>query len=166
MVTQVPLRAGSDALLVNWFELRVHREDTGKQVYYNTWVTNHDVTQANVAELAAAGRARWKVENENNNVLKNNGYHLEHSFGHGKEHLATLLFTLNVLAFLIHTAQDMVESPYHLLRINRSSRREFFEELRSLTHLMYFESWDALFRFMLEGLEVVIPAGLFEPNTS
>ena len=164
--TEGPLRSDTDTMLVNWVELRVYREDTGEQLYYNTWVTNHDVTQTNVAELAGAGRARWKVENENNNVLKNNGYHLEHSFGHGKQHLATLLFTLNVLAFLIHTAQDMVESPYHLIRVNRSSRREFFEELRALTRLLYFESWDALFRLILEGLEVVIPAGLFETNTS
>ena len=35
-----------------------------------------------------------KIENENNNVLKNHGYHLEHNFGHGKAHLSNVLFTV------------------------------------------------------------------------
>lgn len=161
-----PLRGDTSALLVNWLELTVSRDDTGKQLYHNTWVTNHEVTKDNVSALALAGRARWKGENENNNVLKNNGYHLEHNFGHGKQHLATLLFILNVLAFLIHTAQHMVESPYRLVRDNLSSRKKFFDDLRALTHYMLFDSWDALFRFMLDGLEVVIPVELFNLDTS
>ena len=49
------------------------------------------------------GRARWKIENENNNTLKTAGYHLEHNFGHGKQYLASLLATMNILAFLFHT---------------------------------------------------------------
>ena len=40
------------------------------------------------------GRARWKSENETNNVLKTKGYHLEHNFGHGKENLCALLATM------------------------------------------------------------------------
>ena len=116
--------------------------------------------------LADAGRARWKVENENNNVLKNHGYHLEHNFGHGKQHLSTLLFTLNLLAFLIHTAQHLVSLPYQLLRQNLSSRQKFFGDLHALTRYMLFDSWDALFRFMLEGLAVVCPPNLFAPDTS
>ena len=66
--------------------------------------------------LAQAGRARWKIENENNNVLKNHGYHLEHNFGHGKQHLSNVLFTLNLLAFLIHTLQELTAKPYQMLR--------------------------------------------------
>lgn len=54
-------------------------------------------------EIVRAGRARWKIENENNNTLKTKGYHLEHNFGHGKNHLSEALATLNILAFLFHT---------------------------------------------------------------
>ena len=32
--------------------------------------------------LVHAGRARWKVENENNNTLQTKGYNLTHNFGH------------------------------------------------------------------------------------
>jgi hypothetical protein len=157
----LPLRAGEDALRVNWFELTITREDTGERLYYNTWVTNHLVTASTVAALARVGRARWKIENESNNTLKRNGYHLEHNFGHGRQHLSTVLFSLNLLAFLIHTAQHLVNEPYRLLRATLSVRLTFFNDLRALTRYMIFDSWDALFRFMLEGLEVAIPPGLF-----
>ena len=123
-------------------------------------MTNHLVTASCVAALAKVGRARWKIENESNNTLKRNGYHLEHNFGHGDLHLSNVLFALNLLAFLVHTAQHLVNAPYRLLRTTLSVRLTFFNDLRALTRYMLFDSWDALFRFMLEGLEVAIPPDL------
>ena len=41
---------------------------------------------------AACGWARWKIENETFNVLKNNGYNPEHNFGHGKQNHACHLW--------------------------------------------------------------------------
>ena len=77
-VNQLPLRDSDDALLLNWCELTVTNAH-GCTVYHNTWVTTHTINDANVADIAAAGRARWKIENENNNVLKNHGYHVLHA---------------------------------------------------------------------------------------
>ncbi len=68
------------------------------------------------------GRARWKVENENNNVLKTKGYHIEHNFGHGSQHLASLLLSLNLLAFLFHTVLDLMDEQYHAIRQAMFSR--------------------------------------------
>ncbi|MHB8422908.1 MAG: hypothetical protein ACYDAM_09145 [Leptospirales bacterium] len=79
-MNQVPLRNGDDALKVNWVEL-VTTDERGAVVFKNAWITSHRVTRANVATLALCARSRWKVENENNNVLKTKGYHLEHNFG-------------------------------------------------------------------------------------
>ncbi|MCL5999805.1 MAG: ISNCY family transposase [Chloroflexi bacterium] len=158
---ELPLRAGDDALRVNWLELTLTREETGEALYHNTWVTNHAVSAATVGALAKVGRTRWKIENESNNTLKRNGYHLEHNFGHGDLHLSNVLFALNLLAFLVHTAQHLVNEPYRLLRTTLSVRLTFFNDLRALTRYMLFDSWDALFRFMLEGLEIAIPPGLF-----
>jgi len=79
--TQLPLRAGSDALLVNWFELTITHAKTGALLFRNSWITNHLLSAQTVAPLAQVGRTRWKVENETINVLKNQGYHLEHNFG-------------------------------------------------------------------------------------
>ena len=99
----VPLRATADAIAVNWFSIEI-RNASGKRTYYNSFVTDLPVTADTVAELAACGRARWKIENETFNVLKTNGYNLEHNFGHGKQTLASVFVTLNLLAFAFHTA--------------------------------------------------------------
>ena len=39
-----------------------------------SWVTNLEVTKEDVYEIVRAARTRWKVENENFNTLKNQGY--------------------------------------------------------------------------------------------
>ena len=151
---QVPLRQGEQALLVNWLELVITHEKTGDILYQNSWVTNHAITTANVVPLVQVGRTRWKIENENNNTLKTKGYHLEHNFGHGEQDLANVLVTLNLLAFLIHTIQELIEPAYQRLRRALGKRKTFFNDLRALTRYMIFETWDDLFRFMEEGLEI------------
>ena len=153
--SQVPLRDGDDALQVNWCELTTTRDD-GKVAYHNAFATNHPITAANVAEIVRAGRARWKVENENNNTLKTKGYNLTHNFGHGKQHLSSLLATLNLLAFLFHTLLDLLDSSYRTLR-EFLPRKVFFDDLRALTRYMCFESWQALMAFMINGLELEAP---------
>jgi hypothetical protein len=107
-----------------------------------------------VAALAASGRARWKIENENNNTLKTKGYHLEHNFGHGQQHLASLLAAMNILAFLFHTVLSFTDQHYRLIRATLPTRKTFFEDLRALTRYLYFPSWEGLLRFMMRGLEI------------
>ena len=154
-VSQVPLRDGDDALMVNWCELTTTRDD-GQVVYQNAFATNHAITAANVAEIVRAGRARWKVENENNNTLKTKGYHLSHNFGHGKQHLSALLATLNLLAFVFHTLLELLDSSYQRIR-QFLPRKVFFNDLRALTRYLCFDSWDALMAFMITGLELEAP---------
>ena len=81
----------------------------GKVTYRGAFVTSLAINQENVVEIVACARARWKIENESFNVLKNHGYHLEHNFGHGKQHLAQVFVLLNLLAFAFHTVCDSVE---------------------------------------------------------
>lgn len=155
-INQVPLRDSDDALMLNWCELSV-TDSKGKLVYKNAWATTHLITDENVAEIATAGRARWKVENENNNVLKNQGYHFEHNFGHGKQHLSNLLATMILLAYLLHTTLDWMDTTYHTIRRLLPSRSTFFEHLRALMQYFLFESWEHLMSFMLNGLEDAVP---------
>jgi hypothetical protein len=150
-MNQVPLRDGNDALMVNWFEL-VEIDGQGKQKYKNSWITTHKITEKNLAELTDAARARWKIENENNNILKNNGYHFEHNFGHGKQHLSNLLATLILLAYLTHTMLEYLDETYEKVRLLCPSRRTFFEQLRTLMQYLVFDSWQHLTGFMLEAL--------------
>jgi hypothetical protein len=154
-VNQVPLRRGADALQVNWCQLRISRADDGKQLYLNSFVTNHTLTQANVVSIVRDGRARWKSENETNNVLKTKGYHLEHNFGHGQQHLANFMLTLNLLAFLFHTVLELLDEQYLALRTHLVTRRDFFNDLRALLRYMLFDNWNHLMRFMLTGLDLI-----------
>jgi hypothetical protein len=151
----VPLRAGEDALRVNWFELHITRYDTGKTCYHHTWITDLPVTEDNIAELVRCGRAHWKIENENNNVLKNHGYQLEHNFGHGDQYLALTLLTLMLLAFLLHTVIHLSNPLYRRLRKDLGRRVAFFNDLRALLRYHLFESWSTLLHFMAVRLEVL-----------
>ena len=119
-------------------------------MYHNTFVTNHPITDQSVAEIVSAARARWKGENEGHNVLKTKGYHLEHNFGHGQQHLAAVLLTLNLLAFLFHTVLHLVDSAYQRMRQQRGTRQGFFHDIQTLTKYFVFDSWDHLLRFMLD----------------
>jgi len=105
----------------------------------------------------ADGRARWKIENENNNILKTKGYHLEHNFGHGKNHLSNFLLTLNLLAFLFHTALEMFDDTYRRIREDLPARKTFFDDIRALTRYMCFTSWEVMLTFMARGLKLELP---------
>lgn len=68
----VPLADGEDALKVNWLSVRIVDEQ-GKVKYQGAWITDWEVNSDNVAAMVTSARARWKIENENNNVLKTKG---------------------------------------------------------------------------------------------
>ena len=142
-LSEVPLRDGDDALKVNWLEIEIRDADR-QLTYRNSFITDLPVSRDNVAELAACGRARWKIENEAFNTLKTGGYHLEHSYGHGKQNLAALLVTLNLLAFACHTVCDHAEELWRRARSKASSRAQFFNRLVAVTSFLIFPSWDDL----------------------
>ena len=155
-MNQVPLKDGDDALKVNWCKLTTTQQD-GKVIFRNSFCTNHEITQDNIVEIVAAGRARWKVENENFNVLKTKGYNMEHNFGHGQKNLSATLFTFNLLAFLFHTILEMKDTKYRMLREKLPTRKTFFEHIRALTTYICFDSWDDMLTFMIRGLEMEVP---------
>ena len=95
------------------------------------WITSIRPTRDNAAELIAAGRTRWKIENECFNALKNQGYHLEHNYGHGQLHLSSTLGGLNLLAFLIDQVQESFCRVFQAVRAAAISRRTLWERLRA-----------------------------------
>lgn len=155
-MNQVPLRDSDDAMMVNWCEIKITNKN-GKTLYYNTFITDFTIDSTNIETLTEAGRARWKIENENNNTLKTKGYNFEHNFGHGKKHLSSVLATLIILAFLFHTILEKFDARYQLLREYLSTRKMFFDDIRALTRYLCFESWQKLLEFMLEQLEIPLP---------
>lgn len=153
-VNQVPLRAGTDALAVNWCELTILKEKTGERLYFNQFITNHFLDEETVIAATGSGRARWKTENESHNILKNYGYHLAHNFGHGKQFLSSVLLSLNLLAFLLHTILDLTDDIYRQVRQELGTRETFFNDIRTLTRYMIFDSWQHLLAFMFTQLEL------------
>jgi hypothetical protein len=142
-LADVPLRDTEDALKVNWFSIEM-LNDKGKRTYYNSFVTDLPVTAGTVAELAACGRARWKIENETFNVLKCGGYNLEHNFGHGKDTLASVLVVLNLLAFAYHTLASLAVSAWRDAVAAKGATYRFFEHLRTITAYVVFQDWPHL----------------------
>jgi hypothetical protein len=139
-IEAVPIRDGADALNVNWIGFEI-LDAKGKRKYASAWVTSLPVSKANVADIVAGARARWKIENESFNVMKNHGYELEHNFGHGEKFLAMMLAALNLLAFAWHTVLDLIEPPWQAARQAAAIRTNFFAHLIMLTSYVVFPSW-------------------------
>jgi hypothetical protein len=152
----IPLREADDALLVNWCELTT-TDEYRNVLYHNAFATSLALNDRNVPEVVAAGRCRWKIENENNNTLKTKGYHFEYHYGHGQQHLSSLLASLILLAFLVHTVLEWMDSQYQLLRQKLPSRQRLFSDIRTLTSYLCFESWGALMQFMRQSFEPAPP---------
>ena len=147
---KIPLKDGDDSLQVNWCEVTIINQKTEEITYKNSLITNHQINESNVEKIVKAGRSRWKIENESNNVLKNHGYNLEHNFGHGQDNLCEILLSLNLLAFLFHSVLKLANNTYQRLRQLNGSRRSFFNDIRALLKYFWFESWSDLLKFMLD----------------
>ncbi len=152
--TRLPLRADVKPQYVNWCEVTITDAATGQRLYHNSWATDHPLAAATLHAFVVAARTRWKNENENNNVLKNYGYHLEHNFGHGQQYLALVLVMLNIFAFLSHTVLDLCDLLYRQLRTELGTRQTFFHDIQALTRYFFFANWSALLQFMAAGLEL------------
>jgi hypothetical protein len=153
-INDVRLRGGDDALAVHWFAITVVNAKTGEQLSHKSCITTHRLRDDNVVDVAQASRGRWKVDNENTNVLKTKGYHLEHNFGHGKQYLSACMLSLNLLAFLFHTVLEWSDDTYALLRQVLARRQTFFHAIQAFMRSMVFDSWDHLMDFMIRGLEL------------
>ena len=149
-VNNIPIKSGEKALNNNWCEIKITNED-GKILYHNRFVTDMEITDNNVIDIASYGRARWKIENENNNTLKTKGYNLEHNFGHGDKYLSQTLCSLNILTYLMHTIQEFIDEQYMELRAITNTRVEFFEELRTISSYIVFKNFESMLAWMIKS---------------
>ena len=153
-VNNIPMRESEPSLMVNWYEVEIFDTAKNKVIYKNSFISNHELNEQNVLAMMKSGRTRWKVENESNNILKNQGYNLEHNFGHGQENLSEILLSLNLLAFLFHNVLDLVNDVYQKVRKSLGTIKRFFNDMRALLNYIWFQSWNDLFIFILtEGEE-------------
>jgi hypothetical protein len=97
-----------------------------------SWVVDLVLTGANVAQVMRGGRARWRIENETFNTLKNQGYHFEHNYGHGYKHLAVVMALLMLLAFGIDQVQQKCNALFQRARAKKGPKCALWETLRNL----------------------------------
>ena len=102
-VNNVPLNDSNSNLKINFLEY--WETDKKGKIKHFTWITNVKITIDNLTSLMRGARARWRVENETFNTLKNQGYNFEHNYGHGNENLCSVMGILMILAFLVDQTQ-------------------------------------------------------------
>jgi len=128
--------------------LLYEEEDADGQVKRFSWITPINLTARSVGLVMRAGRARWKIENETFNTLKNQGYHFEHNYGHGYNHLATVLALLMMLAFMVDQIQERCCTTFRQLRAGLRTRAKLWDTLRGLFKVLSFRSMEALLQRM------------------
>ena len=102
------------------------------KVQHFSWVTDLRVNKRNVFHLMRGGRARWKIENETFNTLKNQGYHFEHNYGHGEQHLSVVFAILMMMAFLVDQSQQLCCALCQAVWAKLGSKRMLWERMRAL----------------------------------
>lgn len=150
---QAPLNAANPDLLVNFVE---YWEIGPKKTRHFSWVTDLTVTEWNVYPIMRGGRARWKVENETFNTLKNQGYHFEHNFGHGHQHLSVVFALLMMLAFLVDQTQQLACRLFQAVLQKKGSRKRLWEQMRALFSTLEFDCMEDIWRAMLYGYKATV----------
>lgn len=150
-INEVPLNGNEQTVITNYFEYWLI--DKGKTTYHNSWVTDIDICEDNVRELVRGGRCRWKIENEVFNTLKNQGYHIEHNYGHGEKNLSMNFFLLNLLAFFMHQIFELTDDLYQACRAKFGSKKNLWNHLRSIICILLFPDWETLSMRLLKPSE-------------
>ena len=143
-INDVGLNKSNPDVRVNFLEY-MQTDAKGKETLFS-WVTNIRITESNVLALMKGGRARWKIENETFNTLKNLGYNFEHNYGHGKKNLSTILCLLMLLAFLIDQVQEIACSLFAAVKKRACSYRNIWENTRVFFQFVPLPSWEWLYQ--------------------
>jgi hypothetical protein len=149
-VNDLPLNASHPDLRINFIE---YWEIAATKVQHFSWVTDLRVNTRNVYHLMRGGRARWKIENETFNTLKNQGYNFEHNYGHGTQNLSVVFAMLMMLAFLVDQTQQLCCALFQAVWAKLGSKRLLWERLRSLFYTYHLDSMRELFEALWYGFE-------------
>ena len=156
-VHRLPLNQSHPDVLVNFLRY-TESNAQGDRVARFSWVTDLTITEENAWHLVRGGRARWKVENETFNTLKNQGYQFEHNFGHGRENLSVVFAMLMMLAFLVDQVQELCCGVFQAVRAKFTSRRSVWDHIRSHFRHFVFESMEHLYAVLLSDSATNLPA--------
>jgi hypothetical protein len=138
----LPLNQAHSGLKVNLLQVV---DNSGKRRYQNDWITNIDISKDNVYELMKGGRARWRIENETFNTLKNLGYNFEHNFGHGYNNLSIVLCYMMFIAFTIDQVQAYCGYHFKMVAAITYAKIVLWERLRACFMTFEYNNWEEMY---------------------
>lgn len=150
-ITNLPLNKSNEDVRVNFLQHHEYDLKTGNIVKRFSWVTDVEIERSKILLYQRGGRSRWRIENETFNTLKNQGYHFEHNYGHGKENLSTVLMLLMFLAFTVDQIQQACCPLFQAVLAKLKSRRSLWDNLRSHVRHFRFPSFVDLWTTVLTG---------------
>ena len=139
------------------WELVPQKDGSDKSQYYGKWITDIGITSDNAKILIDAARARWKIENECFNSLKNHGYNIEHNYGHGSNNLCYNFYNFTLLAFTMHQIHQLSDKLFQEMRSRFGRLGSLWEEIRTMVHRFYFSSMEALWELLAKDLDYEPP---------
>jgi hypothetical protein len=147
---QLPLNDSNMDLNVNFLECTEINEKGKKTTF--SWITHIKLDKDNLYDVMRGGRARWKIENETFNTLKNQGYHFEHNFGHGYNNLCSVFSMLMYLIFLIdQIAQECDFFFQEALQKAKKNKKTFWGRFRGLFLHYTVSSWNEFWHALIYG---------------
>ena len=160
-INDMPLNAARSDVRVHFIE---YWEVSQDNVQHCSWVTDFRVTKQHVDKRMRGGRARWKIEHETFNTLKNQGDNFDHNYGHGEQHLSVVLAMLMMLAFLVDQTQQLCCALFQAVWAKLGSKRLLWERIRALFFDYALESMRQLLEALFYGLKKSAP--LFADDSS
>jgi len=151
-INGVPLTGGEDPVHINFLRYWETLKDGTTREF--SWITDYELSMGNVAKIMKGGRARWKIENETFNTLKNQGYQFEHNFGHGNKNLSVNFAMLMMLAFLIDQIQALCCKAFQRAVAKRVNKKSFWERMRSIIFDLPLKGWGHLWDAIAFGFRV------------
>lgn len=153
-LNKIPINASNLDVEVNFIE---YWESGPSGTKHFSWVTDIWIKKKNAHAIMRGGRARWKIENETFNTLKNQDYHLGHNYGLGKKHLSTVFSVLMVLAFLVDQIQQLCCPLFQATLKKIGPKRALWEAMREVFRRFRLDSMEMLYRALLHGIKFQRP---------
>ena len=147
----IAINASNEDVKVNILEYWEKKED---KTQYFAWVTDIEITNDNVYEIMLAGGARWKIENETFNTLKNQGYNAEHNYGHGQENLSVNFMLLMMLAFTVDQVLQISCPLFQAAKARCRTKKLLWERVRHLFYALPFDNMENIYRAITHGFKV------------
>lgn len=142
-MNNAPLNDEYFSLKVNFLEYW-EIQPNGKKQHFS-WITDFTITNENAKLIMKGGRARWRIENETFNTLKNQGYNFDHNYGHGNKHLCSVFTMLMMLTFLIDQVETLCCTFFKAAKIRMRANKYLWEKIRNYFELSFFSSWEDLY---------------------